>query len=165
MSLNDAIERGSLAVEYVGGALIGLIALVTFFEVAMRSTIGLQIPDAFSLISYAQGIAVFWGIACATYARRHITVDFLYDVLGSRGRILVNCAADIVCAIYFGALAYMLSYAVRRLFVSGERTIELELPLWPLVASASVGIVVATAFCCLMVARGVTALVQLKRPS
>ncbi len=65
-------------IEMIAGYAIGFLALITFSEAILRYGLSAHIPDGFVLGQMMQGIAICWGIATATYADRHITVDILY---------------------------------------------------------------------------------------
>ena len=80
------MTRFIAVVERMAGAFLGLVAAITFAESVLRYTLAVHIPDGFILSQTLQGIAVCWGIATATYADRHVTVDVLYAAAGMRLR-------------------------------------------------------------------------------
>jgi len=131
------------AVDLIAGLLLGLIALTTFGEAALRYMFAVQIPDAYTLAGYAQAIAIFWGICSATYAGRHITVDLLWEFLGRNGRRLLDLVATLFSALFLGAMTWMLFAKVVRAKGSFEITSVLHWPIWPFIAAAAAGIAVA----------------------
>ena len=60
------------ATETLAALSLLLIALLTAGNVALRYAFSMQIPDWFDGTQMLQGIAMFWGIALATYYGTHI---------------------------------------------------------------------------------------------
>jgi len=132
------------AIELVAGLFLGLIALVTFSEAAMRYLIGARIPDAYVLATALQGIAIAWGIACTTWTRRHITVDVVWELSPPLVRGLINIFASAVTFVAMTALMWMLFRKMGQSLRSGEVSNDLLLPLWPVVAATACGIAAAS---------------------
>jgi len=126
-------------IEQCAGLLLGAVALVTVVEVVLRQFFGLQVPDAYTLAGYFQGIAIFWGIAIALLAGRHITVDALWTACGPRLRVLIDIFATFMSALAMTALTFMMWRKVSSTFSSGETTYELGMLLWPVVLCATAG--------------------------
>ena len=134
-------------IEIVAGYSLGLVALLVFLEAMLRYVFRIQIPDAYTIASQFQGMAIFWGFATATFAGRHITVDILWEMCPSWLALVVDTIADLFSTAFFIALAVMLYWKVDSLYRSGETTSTLQLVLWPFVAVAALGI-----FCCVLLA-------------
>ena len=132
-------------VELLAGYSLGLIAVLIFSEIVLRSVFRLQLPDAYQLANQFQGMAIFWGFAATTYAGRHIAVDVFWEMCPPRLALLMDTVADAISVIFFAALAVMLYWRVDSLQRSGEVTNVMKLALWPFVAIAAVGIV-----CCVI---------------
>jgi TRAP-type C4-dicarboxylate transport system permease small subunit len=136
------VQRFIAAVERTAGAFLGLVAAITFAEALLRYAFARHIPDGFILGQLAQGIAICWGIAAATYAERHVTVDALYTALGSRGRRVLDIVAYSVNLAFFAALGFMLNFKVYDILRAGERSIDLNLPIWAGYLVAALGMLV-----------------------
>ncbi len=130
-----------------GGAAFFLIVIagLTFTAVIMRYVLALAFPGSFDVGRLLLGVAIFWGIAAATYRREHVTVDLLWLALPASLQRIVDVFADIV---FFG-FASLLTWAILkhtlRNFHNGETTFELSIPLWPFYAVAWTGIALCTA--------------------
>lgn len=61
------MRRVLAATETVAAVFLLLIALLTAGNVALRDLMSVQIPDWFDGSKLLMGIALFWGIALATY--------------------------------------------------------------------------------------------------
>ena len=136
------MNRFIVAVERTAGVFLGLVALITFSEALLRYTVSKHIPDAFIVGQMAQGIAICWGIATATYADRHISVDALYTVVGARTKRVFDIIAYTLSFAFFAVFGLMISFKVYDILRAGERSIELDLPIWMGYLVASLGIVV-----------------------
>ena len=130
------------AVERTAGVFLGLVALITFAEALLRYTVAKHIPDAFIVGQTAQGIAICWGIATATYADRHISVDALYTVVAPGLQRLFDRIAYTLSFVFFAVFGFMISFKVYDILRAGERSIDLNLPIWIGYLVASLGIVV-----------------------
>jgi len=137
------MNRFIAAVERTAGAFLALVALITFAEALLRYTVARHIPDGFILGQTLQGIAICWGIATATYADRHVSVDALYTVLGARWRRICDVTAHTLSFVFFAAFGFMISFKVYDILRSGERSIDLNLPIWAGYLVASLGIMVS----------------------
>jgi TRAP-type C4-dicarboxylate transport system permease small subunit len=130
------------AVERTAGVFLGLVAAITFVEALLRYTVAKHIPDGFIVGQMAQGIAICWGIATATYADRHVTVDALYTVVSARWQRIFDLTAYTVNFVFFALFGFMISFKVYDILRAGERSIDLNLPIWGGYLVASVGILV-----------------------
>jgi len=127
-------------VEICAGYLLGLIALLIFAEIVLRSFFQTQLPDAYQIANQFQGMAIFWGFATATYAGRHITVDLIWEMCPPKLALVIDTVADLITVAFFVALAVMLCWRVNSLLSSGEVTNVMKLAIWPFVVVATIGI-------------------------
>ncbi len=134
------MQRFVRYVELWAGFSLGLIALLIFTEIILRSVFQLQLPDAYQLANQFQGMAIFWGFATATFAGRHISVDVFWEMCPPKLALVMDTVADLISAAFFAALAVMLYWRVDSLYRSGEVTNTMKLALWPFVVIGGVGI-------------------------
>lgn len=126
----------------------GVIGLIVFFAILLLSQffrlIDVRtIPDGFIVGQMMQGIAICWGIATATYADRHITVDVLYEARGPLYRRICDFVAQTLTLLFFMAFSYALTYKVYDMYLVGEISDDLRIPLWFGYTLAAAGIIVA----------------------
>jgi len=145
-----------LIIERIAGTLLGIVAFLTFGEALFRYAFGVQIPDAYSFAGMLQAVAIFWGIASATYEGRHIAVDMLWQLSDATSRWLIDLFAEIMSFLFFTALSFMLMLKIKSSYLSQETTNDLLLPHWPYVALAFLGIASAAILSLLRVARAAT---------
>lgn len=137
--------RRVLAVtETVAAIFLLLIALLTAGNVALRDLFSVQIPDWYDGSKLLLGIALFWGIALATYHGSHICVDVLWEHVGSRARRWLDVIAGTVTLAFLVPMAWMVWSKV--LSTGTQATSDLRLPLVWFTSIAAAGGVAAVVF-------------------
>ena len=130
------MKRLLAAFETLAAVFLLAIALLTFGNVVVRETLGSQIPDWFDLSKQLQAIAMFWGIAIATWRGGHICVDVLWEHCERRGRRLIDLVATGITLAFLLPLAYMVW--VKLGSTGTQTTSDLRLPLvWFYAVSAA----------------------------
>jgi TRAP-type C4-dicarboxylate transport system permease small subunit len=135
------MKRLIAATETVAAVFLLLIALLTAANVALRDLVSIQIPDWFDGTKMLMAIALFWGIAVATYHAGHIAVDIVWEHLHPRGRRLMDIVAGVVTLAFLAPMAWMVFAKV--LASGGQATSDLRLPLVWFTTIAACGAVAA----------------------
>ena len=155
------MKRALAAIETVAAFFLLAIALLTAGNVLLRDIFSVQIPDWFDGARMLQGIALFWGVALATYYGSHICVDLLWEHLQPRGRRALDLVATTVTLAFLAPMAWMVWIKVGGTGTQG--TMDLRLPLVWFYAVAAVGASVAALLAAVrlvLLARGKDALLQ-----
>ena len=127
-------------IEQTAGYAIGFLAIITFSEAILRYGFSTHIPDQFVLGQMMQGIAICWGIATATYADRHITVDLLYTFTSDRMRRFFDIFGYTLNLAFMTVFGYAITFKVFDILEAGEISNDLGIPLWTGYTLASIGI-------------------------
>ena len=138
------MKRLLATTENVAALFLLAIALLTAGNVALRDLFSMQVPDWFDGSRLLQSIALFWGIAIATYRGGHICVDIVWEHLGPRGRRWLDVFATLVTFAFLAPLAWMVWVKVGS--TGTQATSDLRLPLvwfYPLGALGALGATVA----------------------
>ena len=135
------MKRLLSATESVAALFLLLIALLTAGNVVLRGVFSVQIPDWYDGARMLQGIALFWGMALATYYGSHICVDLLWEHLEARGRRRLDVAATLIVLAFLAPMAWMVWTKV--LSTGTQGTSDLRLPLVWFYAVAAVGATMA----------------------
>lgn len=135
------MKRLFSAIETVAALFLLLIALITTGNVLLRYAFSMQIPDWFDGTQMMQGIAMFWGIALATYYGTHIGVDIVWEHLGLKGRRRMDLLASALTAAFLLPLAWMVWVKVGG--TGSQGTMDLRLPLQWFYSVAALGASVA----------------------
>jgi len=131
------MNRFLRASENIAAFFLLLIALLVTVNVTLRYTISYQIPDWFDFSRQLQAIAIFWGIAIATYRGAHICVDVVWEHLGRPGRRLLDLFATVVTLLFLVPMAWMVWAKVAT--TGTQATSDLRLPLIYFYAVAATG--------------------------
>lgn len=135
------MRRVLTAIETLAAVFLLAIALLTAANVALRDLLAVQIPDWFDGSKLLMGIALFWGIALATYHASHICVDIVWEHLGRRGRRVLDVTAGVVTLSFLAPMAWMVG--VKVLGSGTQTTSDLRLPLVWFTSVAAAGAVAA----------------------
>ncbi|MDP3139442.1 MAG: TRAP transporter small permease [Burkholderiaceae bacterium] len=135
-------------VESTAAAFMLAIAVLTAGNVLLRNAFGLTIPDWYDGGRLLLGIATFWGIAVATYAGRHICVDFVWESLKtSRGKRRLDILATAIVFGFFGALTVMMWIKVSA--TGAQATSDLRFPIVGFYAASAAGATAGALLCLL----------------
>ena len=135
------MKRLLAATETVAAFFLLAIALLTAGNVLLRDVFSVQIPDWFDGSRMIQGVALFWGVALATYYGSHICVDALWEHLSPPRRRWLDIVATLITLVFLVPLAWMVWVKIAGTGTQG--TMDLRLPLWMFYSVASVGTTVA----------------------
>jgi len=124
--------------EYTAAAFLLAIALLTFGNVVARDVLQSQIPDWFDLSKQLQGIAVFWGIAIATYRGSHICVDITWERANAVWRRWIDIVATTCVLAFLLPLAWMVW--VKLGSTGTQTTSDLRIPLVVFFAVSAAGV-------------------------
>lgn len=135
------MRRILAAIETVAALSLLIVALVTSVNVTLRDLFSVQIPDWFDGSKLLMAIALFWGVAIATYHAGHICVDVLWEHLGGPARRVLDIVAAAITLAFLAPMAWMVWSKV---LASGtQATTDLRLPLVWFTSIAAAGAVAA----------------------
>jgi TRAP-type transport system small permease protein len=134
------MEAAVRMVERIAGMFLAVVALLIFLSALLRYGFSINLPDAFDLSQYLQGVAIMWGLAVATWRGGHIVVDLLWEASGPPGKRAIDIFARLVTTGFFFLLALWLFLRLPNLMSSGRVTTELGLPIWPFYLAAALGV-------------------------
>lgn len=135
------MKRLLAATETVAALFLLAIALLTAINVALRDLLSIQVPDWFDGTKMLLGIALFWGIAVATYHGSHIAVDIVWEHLRARGRRVLDAIAALFTLALLAPMAWMVWEKV--LGSGTQATMDLRLPLIWFTSVAATGAIAA----------------------
>jgi len=135
------MKRLLSAIETVAAFFLLAIALLAAGNVLLRDLFSVSIPDWYDGSRLLQGIALFWGVALATYYGSHICVDIVWEHLKPNGQRALDLVATLVVLAFLAPLAWMVWVKVGNTGTQG--TSDLRLPMVWFYAVAAVGITVS----------------------
>lgn len=141
--LQQALERIARAIETVAGILMGLITVLVVASATGRYLFAWPLPDAFDLSRLLLGAAIMWGFASVGYRGSHIKVDIVADLVPVGVRRWIDAIAWSVLLVFAALLAWKMFGRVASAATSGESTMDLRLPAWPVMALIWAGVLVS----------------------
>jgi TRAP-type C4-dicarboxylate transport system permease small subunit len=145
------MKRLLSATETVAAFFLLLIALLAAGNVFLRDVFSLSIPDWYDGSRLLQGIALFWGMALATYYGSHICVDIVWEHLKTPGRRWLDLLATGITLAFLLPMAWMVWVKVANTGTQG--TSDLRMPIVWFYAFAAVGAVMAAVLAILRLVR------------
>jgi TRAP-type C4-dicarboxylate transport system permease small subunit len=129
-------EAGSWLDRALGAAaailLFGMVALTTV-DVVGRYLFNRPLRGAFEVTELLLLTLIFAGLPLASRAGEHVTLDFIDQLLGPRGRSLLSRAVDLVCGVIVLGLAWRVWVKAGKIAGYGDTTDVLRLPVAPFV--------------------------------
>jgi TRAP-type C4-dicarboxylate transport system permease small subunit len=135
-----AITAVNRALHYVAGALIIAVMVMTVYNVLGRWLFDSPLRGTVELTQLAMIGIVYLGMAYAQHRNNHISVDLLYNRLGSRVRLVLDGFATTLSVVVLGVLAWQLHQYAAVLEAGNRVTASRGIPLHPFAFVAIVGI-------------------------
>ena len=141
--LQQILERMARTVETVAGVIMGLVTILIVLSAVGRYLFAFPLPDAFDLSRLLLGAAIMWGFASVGYRGSHIKVDLIAEMLPRKSRRWLDLFAWTLLFLFTALLAWKMFGRVSSAANSGEATMDLRLPAWPLMSLIWLGVVVS----------------------
>lgn len=140
-SLVRACKKISSWMNTLGGIVLFLMMMLTVVDVFLR-TFGKPITGTYELVAMSGAVVVAFAIPQTSWDNAHIFVDFLLDNRSKTVKILFRCFTKLLGTLLFILLAWYLFEKANHLFKSGDVSLTLQLPYYP--------VAYGLAFCCLV---------------
>lgn len=141
--LQATLDQVALGIEKVAGVLMALITVVVVASAVSRYVFAFPLPDAFDLSRYLLGAAIMWGFASVGYRGSHIKVDLVAEIAPPSMRRWMDTFAWSLLLLFTCALAWKMFDRVASASRSGEATMDMRIPAWPLMTLIWLGVVVS----------------------
>jgi TRAP-type C4-dicarboxylate transport system permease small subunit len=124
------LARFSRTLNWVAGALLVIMMLLTVADVALRY-FGRGIVGAYELTSFAGALVVGFAIAKTSIDKAHVSVDILVEVVGKRWKTVMLICAKLIGFLIFVLLGWALFCKGNEIYDTGEVSMTLHLPFYP----------------------------------
>jgi TRAP-type C4-dicarboxylate transport system permease small subunit len=136
------IERATAAVSrwfnYVACTGVVVMMLLSCADVMLR-LLGLPIPGAYEMVGLLGAVIISFAMAYTSLQRGHVAVEMIYEKLPPRAQCFVDSAGNLTGALLFGTIAWQSSVYGADLRQSGEVSLTLQMPLYPIVYGIAFG--------------------------
>jgi TRAP-type C4-dicarboxylate transport system permease small subunit len=133
------------AMEIVAAVGIVTMMLVTCVDVVLR-LFGRPLTGALDIVKVAGAVTIAGALPYTTAVKGHVAIEYFFQKLGRRGRIIVDTFARLLGMVLFGLLAWQCIGYGAALRASGEVTATLQMPIFwvPWVLAVSCGVTCLT---------------------
>jgi TRAP-type C4-dicarboxylate transport system permease small subunit len=132
--LQKALLRLTGGVALAGGCLTLGVAALVVVSVTGRWLAGMPIEGDFEFVRMATALAVFAFLPFTQARGAHIVVDSLTQRLPNPLIRALDALWNLLYGLVMGALAIGLAVGARDALLSRETTMQLQLPVWPVIA-------------------------------
>ena len=112
-------------------AIVGMMA-VTTCDVILRA-FGRPLTGALDIVTVLGGVAMACALPYTTAVKGHVAVEYFFHMLSRRGRVVVDTLIRVFGIGLFTLLAWQSVRYGNHLHTTGEVTLTLGLPLYPVV--------------------------------
>ncbi len=133
-----AVHRFNQGLTVIGGVfLLSMIAL-TCGNILLR-LVWTPIPGAFELMGFFGAVAGSFALGYTQIHRGHIAVDVLINTFSPGTRRILHGLNSLVCALFFGVVAWQVGVKAHTLMVTGEVTETLRIIYYPFTYGVAAG--------------------------
>lgn len=143
-SIGKTLDWAASVFNGLSAAAVVFIMLLTCADVALRF-FGRPIPGTYELVGYLGAVIAASALARTSVERGHIAVEMLVDRLPGRPRSLVEGLGSLAGAALFGLLSWQNRVYAADLMESGDVSLTLGMPTWPIVYAVGAGTALLTA--------------------
>jgi len=136
MRLDACYTRTVLAMVHAltAVALLSLLSMmaITCVDVVMRVG-GRPLIGAYDLVAICAFLTVVCALPYATAVKGHVAIEFFFHKFGRRGRVVVDTINRMLGIALFATLAWRAVIYAEQKRSSGEVSMTLALPVWPVI--------------------------------
>lgn len=130
-SFLNAIKKISQALHAVAGASLTFLMILTLVDVALRG-FGSPVPGTYELVALAGAIVIGFSLPSTSWHRQHVYIDFFVEKLGGRVKHAFDVVTRLIGMAFFSLLGWNLFIYASALSRSGEVTLTLQIPFFPI---------------------------------
>ena len=131
----------------VGAVVLGVMVLMTFFDVCGRYLFSQPIVGTVDMTELFMGLIIYLGVGATTHGRGHISVDIVISHLAPALRTLVDFLSDVISAVLAVLICWQLWIVAVDTYHNTIVTRVWETPVYPVAfVMAAASIFMALAF-------------------
>ena len=97
------------------------------------------IPGTYEMVGLLGAVIIAFAMAYTSLQRGHVAVEMIYEKLPPRTQIVIDSAGSLIGAALFGMIAWQSAVYGIDLRQSGEVSLTLQMPLYPIVYGIAFG--------------------------
>lgn len=120
----------SRAMQSIAGFALVFMMTLTTLDVILRS-FGRPIIGTYEMVAFTGGVVIGFSTPITSWMRGQIFVDFFYQKFSKLAQDLLNTFTRLLGIALFGVVAWNLMFMGRDMYRSGEVSLTLQLPFYP----------------------------------
>jgi TRAP-type C4-dicarboxylate transport system permease small subunit len=140
---HNALRQLVMILAYVACVSLMVMVVVTSIEVVLR-IFRLSMTGAYDIVKMAAALTIAAALPYTTAIKGHVAIEYFFQKLGRRGRMVVDTLMRLLAIALFGLLAWGCVDYGNSLRAKGEVSMTLQLPVFwlPYVLGLSCALVV-----------------------
>lgn len=141
MRVRKVIKKINSYSQYVSGAALVILMVLTVIDVVIRWVSTTRLPGVFELTPILLTFIVFFSVAYANDHKEHVVIDVLYDALPKMGKRIFSFISTII----YLAIVVLMTWVVFdygiKLIPRNAVSSTLHIPLWPVIILGGIGMI------------------------
>ena len=138
LRLERTVAAASNWFNYVACAAVVVMMLLSCADVFLR-LVSSPIPGTYEMVGLLGAVIIAFAMAYTSLQRGHVAVEMIYEKLPPRTQIVIDSAGSLIGAALFGMIAWQSAVYGIDLRQSGEVSLTLQMPLYPIVYGIALG--------------------------
>lgn len=138
LKLERWAHSATKSISYIAGVAVMIMMLLTCADVILR-LFGHPIPGTYELIGFLGSIIISFAMAHTSVEKSHIAVDIFVQRLPRRVQSALEGMISLISCILFGIFTRQCQIYALDLKQSGEISLTLGIPVYPVVAGIAIG--------------------------
>ena len=138
MQLRKPLIKASQGFNALAGAAVIAMTLVTCADVVLR-LFRSPVPGAYEIIGFLCAVAISFSLAYTSLEKGHIAVEILVERLPCPAQVVIEAVVSLLGSALFALLAWQSAVYAAELKLSGEVSVTLAMPIYPVVYGISAG--------------------------
>jgi TRAP-type C4-dicarboxylate transport system permease small subunit len=126
-------RRFDAALGIAASAILFAMMTLTFVDVVLRYLFNRPLRGGFEITELMLLVLIFAGLPLVSHADEHVTMDFIDQLLGPRGRTWLQRAVHAVCAAVLFVLAWLIWLKAGKIAGYGDTTDVMRIAVGPFV--------------------------------
>ena len=132
------MDVAATRLNWVAAASIVAMMLLTVADVVLR-LFRMPIPGTYEMVGFLGASVIAFSLAYTASEKGHITVDFLVQLFPRKGQAFFDAVNELAGSAFFGLIAFAGMDAASEMKNSGEVSLTLELPIYPILYGIAAG--------------------------
>lgn len=129
--LLNSIKKITQVLQVIAGVSLTFLMLLTLVDISLRG-FSTPVPGTYELVGLAGAIVIGFSLPSTSWYRQHVYIDFFIEKFGSRVKHAFDIITRLMGITFFFLLGWNLFKYGIDLFRSGEVTLTLQIPFYPI---------------------------------